>query len=192
MPHLCNSCCGYCYRFQRHTVTTTGSCAMASFYFPALRYVFLRLDSPAYQKCQPTPWHFEMKTAKSLAFITSVRAAITKRKKKKKKEQRASLSYFFVHCLRWDRREKNVPCKPRPDHSKCSSQAILWGKNNTTLSARCACVCAQTLSRRNKVREKSVADTLATTTRRALTRSWLVRQVSSVLPLTAGKTEMAP
>lgn len=111
---------------------------------------------------------------------------------KKKKEQRASLSYFFVHCLRWDRREKNVPCKPRPDHSKCSSQAILWGKNNTTLSARCACVCAQTLSRRNKVREKSVADTLATTTRRALTRSWLVRQVSSVLPLTAGKTEMAP
>lgn len=57
---------------------------MASFYFPALRYVFLRLDSPAYQKCQPTPWHFEMKTAKSLAFITSVRAAITKRKKKKK------------------------------------------------------------------------------------------------------------
>lgn len=85
MPHLCNSCCGYCYRFQRHTVTTTGSCAMASFYFPALRYVFLRLDSPAYQKCQPTPWHFEMKTAKSLAFITSVRAAITKRKKKKKR-----------------------------------------------------------------------------------------------------------
>lgn len=43
--------------------------------------------------------------------------------------------------------------------------------------------------KKKKRERKSVADMLA---RRALTRSRLVRQVSSVLPLTAGKMGMAP
>lgn len=58
-------------------------------------------------------------------------------------------------------------------------------------------MCAQMLSRRNKKlklkkKVKSVADMLASTRCAALTRSRLVRQVSSVLPFTAGKMGMAP
>lgn len=53
-------------------------------------------------------------------------------------------------------------------------------------------MCAQMLFRRNEKKKKSVADMLATAKCAALTRSRLERQVSSVLPLTAGKMGMAP
>lgn len=84
---------------------------------------------------------------------------------------------------------------------QCTLQASSWSqqvwqpsytvrqKQYHALCQVCVCVHRCCLE---ETKKKSVADMLATAKCAALTRSRLVRQVSSVLPLTAGKMGMAP
>lgn len=160
---------------------------MASFNFPDLWCFFLRLNWTAYQKCQRMQRHGETKTAESLSLITECACGYNKAKKRTACTSSTLLFYAALSAMgKEQKKKKNAPWSPHHDHSKGGSQAILEGKSDTTLSARCACVCTDI---NQEKKGKSVADMLA---RRALTRSRLVRQVSSVLPLTAGKMGMAP
>lgn len=81
MPRLGNSCGGYCYRFQRHRDNHRFlCCGLLPLPCPMIS-LSLQLNKPAYQKCKRTPWHVEMRTAKSLSFITECACGYNKAKK---------------------------------------------------------------------------------------------------------------
>lgn len=92
-----------------------------------------------------------------------------------------------MHCLRWQRKE-NYLASPILIIASVAAKLYCEAKTIPRFVPDVR-VRAQTLSRRN-AKKKCVADMLATAGC-ALTRSRLVRQVSGVLPLTAGKMGMA-
>lgn len=159
---------------------------MASFHFPAQWSFSPWLNQPAYQKCKRTPWHVEMKTAKSRSSITECACSY------KKSQKWTVCPYPTFSCTVCDGKKGR----------QCTLQASSWSQQvwqpsytvrQKQYHALCqVCVCVHRCCLEETKKKKSVADMLATAKCAALTRSRLVRQVSSVLPLTAGKMGMAP
>lgn len=100
------------------------------------------------------------------------------------------LPYFFMHCLRWEKGKTMYLAGLILITASVAAKLYCEAKTIPRFVPGVR-MCAQMLFRRNE-KKKSVADMLATAKCAALTRSRLVRQVSSVLPLTAGKMGMAP
>lgn len=130
--------------------------------------------------------HGETKTAESRSLITECACGYNKAKKRTACTSSTLLFYAALSAMGKEQKKKKHLEAPTMITAKVAARLYWKAKAITTLSARCACVCADI---NQEKKGKSVADMLA---RRALTRSRLVRQVSSVLPLTAGKMGMAP